>query len=108
MNIKTLTLIWTLAVAAFAAGCSPDCVALCEDRKGCANADKATNCQDSCDFAEKVNDKAACNEQYMDLLDCYDRQEDVCRTGAQCDKKLAEYSDCVAGYCINHAQDCAP
>jgi hypothetical protein len=92
-------------MALFAVGCGPDCVAACEDQNACPGAVKS-DCAQVCDKAKTLNDLADCEDQYDDLLVCIQDQEDVCKTGVQCESKAEQYQDCVLGYCINHAQDC--
>jgi hypothetical protein len=105
MTVKLLTMALTLSLAALAVGCSPDCVAVCEETAGCTDGPKP-DCAENCEKAEKIDELANCEDQHADFLRCVEDQEDVCKTGAQCEQRAKDYLDCVAGYCINHAADC--
>ena len=104
MTVRFLMFSFTLSMAVFAAGCSPDCAATCEARNGCQGAVKQ-DCAKTCDNADTLNDLADCGDQFDDLLICFEDQEDVCVSGVQCETKAAQYQDCIAGYCINKQAD---
>jgi hypothetical protein len=104
MTAKTLKMVWILAVATFVVGCGHDCVALCEEGNSCPGAIKV-DCANSCQTWESLNEPASCEDQYDDYLTCIENQDDMCKEGEQCNSKIADYADCLAGYCINLQTD---
>lgn len=105
MTSRILAKFGTLAVVLMAIGCGPDCVSLCEEGNSCPGALKV-NCDTQCTAQEAVNPKGYCEDQFDDLLECLDHREDVCETGAAvCAKRIANYQDCVAGYCYSKQAD---
>ena len=95
----------TLTLSLWVLGCSPDCTSICEEANGCPGAAKQ-NCADQCAAQEAVNPKGYCEDQFDDLLQCLDNREDICATGAKvCEKRYAQYNDCVLGYCFSQQVD---
>lgn len=105
MTSRILAMFGTLALAVLTVGCGPDCVTICEEGNGCPGAIKQ-DCAKQCAAQEAVNPEGFCEDQFEDLLQCLDKRDDVCDTGATvCAKRIANYQDCVAGYCQSQQAD---
>ena len=105
MTSRVLAIFGMLAAALVTLGCAPDCNAICEEGNACPGAVKV-ECAKSCSTAESLNPKGLCEDQFTDYLDCLDNRDDLCKTGATvCAKRLGDYRDCVAGYCLSMMKD---
>ena len=94
--------VWILvtSVALSTAACGPDCAALCEAAKDCGGAEQddeveETDCEESCEKAEKKAEAAGCESEYEEALSCTDEQEDICKLDDCADEQKA-LSDCVS------------
>jgi hypothetical protein len=90
-------------------GCGgASCESLCEDGKGCPNANASLDCSKSCADAEAINSAANCGAQYDDLLSCQGGKSDVCST-SECQVEVTAYAACTFDYCSKNpmAAECS-
>ena len=102
MTVRLLTIAGMLA-ALLAAGCAPDCASGCEMQNSCLP--PGSTPVDCATFCGEINEAGNCEDQLDDLLTCVDRQDDYCRTHYQCETKVADHVDCLAGYCLSMQAD---
>lgn len=101
---------WTLALLAgvFAAGCSDECLDLCESAEACpgAVATDEAGCIRQCQDARAQAEVADCGDPYDDYLGCAS-DEDACPGPGACDAEADAYTSCIAGYCSGSPDDLA-
>ena len=99
-TMTSTTTFGTLALALLLSGCGgPDCAALCEDAKKCANAPedvkKAPSCEKYCEDQEKLAEGAGCESQYEAFLDCEDDADDICKSEETCKAEFEALGACI-------------
>ncbi len=92
--MRVWILVTTMAVGLSAVACGPDCAALCEDANDCEGAENVSDCEKSCEEAEKKAEAAGCESQYEEALSCRDDLEDICDLDDCADERKA-LSECV-------------
>ncbi len=95
MNLRKLTIVPMLAMALFAVGCGPDCSSQCEDANECEGATKQ-DCDKFCEENEKKVEDKGCEDQYDDVLSCFDDLDDICKPPANaCESELTALGKCM-------------
>ena len=106
---KALSLI-LVAISSFIslAGCGgTDCNDSCAATNQCGESN-IKDCDAYCGQLTKVNDDSGCSDSYDKLLDCIDKQNDICAAyrDNSCRPKLDAYNDCYNKYCADHPNTC--
>lgn len=78
-----------------ATGCADPCLAVCEEARGCPEADLSVDCDTSC--AEKDTASEGCEVELEALESCAASQVDVCAPVPElCSEEQASYDACLA------------
>jgi hypothetical protein len=102
------TMVMGLAAAALIAngiGCDNEvtCEDACDAKADCDDAGDLDSCEAECSRTQGFYEMTGCAEHFDDILACVD--EDAC--GERCEPSDAA-RDCVAAYCVDHEDACAP
>jgi hypothetical protein len=85
-----------LVFAVVVGGCADPCLAVCEEARGCPDADPAVDCDTAC--AETDEASAGCEAELEALETCAASQVDVCEPVPElCSEQQAAYDACLAG-----------
>ncbi|HEX4406278.1 MAG TPA: hypothetical protein VH560_15680 [Polyangia bacterium] len=83
---------------------STDCTGFCQKEQACggiANADCDTFCTD----VSNMNDNAGCDDQFDELVTCFEELTDVCGDTSRCIDPGALYDGCWTAYCATAPTD---
>jgi hypothetical protein len=90
-----------------------DCKQLCQDTADCPGAAIGNygggNCSGACGVLEDLVDRADCEDDYADFLDCSLDAADQCSLEESCTLELLGYYVCITEYCTAKpsARECA-
>jgi hypothetical protein len=78
-----------------AMGCTDPCLAVCEEARGCPDADLSVDCDTSCSEAEEASE--GCEAELEALESCAASQVDVCAPIPElCSEEQSAYDACLA------------
>lgn len=88
-------------------GGGPSCASLCDEAAECEGNEGAADCRNQCEDIERIVERAGCDDEFRDFLDCASELSDICRIAEdECAVEIQVYGECVTLYCDRYPDDC--
>jgi hypothetical protein len=88
-------------------GSGPSCASLCEKAAECDGSQGVADCRNQCEEIERIVERADCEDDFRDFLNCASEVPDICRVSDdQCAAEVQVYGECVTLYCERYPDDC--